>query len=157
MDKLSEEIFTNEYFFDTFLEEKNYIIIKKFEQFSRRKNSSINYFYEVFFNSYYNYFKKRILKPKNSKIKKGIMYINQLYDFINQLYFEICFSLFKTSTFKYKETFIKMINYKQVNNFEFILAIFTSEILYSQDSIKIFQEPFEIILTNLNGKSIYIN
>ena len=46
MDKLSKEIFTNEYFFDTFLEEKNYIIIKKFEQFSRRKNSSINYFYE---------------------------------------------------------------------------------------------------------------
>ena len=45
----------------------------------------INYFYEVFFKAYYNYFKKRILKPKNSKIKEGIMYINQLYDFINQL------------------------------------------------------------------------
>ena len=29
--------------------------------------------------------------------------------------------------------------------------------LYSQDFIKIFQESFEIILTNLNGKSIYIN
>ena len=71
MDKLSKEIFTNEHFFDTFLEEKNYIIIKKFEQFSKR--------------TYYNYFKKRILKPKNSKIKEGIMYINQLYDFINQL------------------------------------------------------------------------
>ena len=123
---------------------ENYIIIKKIEQFSRRKNSSINYFYEVFFNAYYNYFTKRILKPKNSKIKEGIMYINQLYDFINQLIniFKNVFHCSNQAQFKYKETFIKMINYKQVHNFEFILAIFTSEILYSQDSIKIFQEPF---------------
>ena len=42
MNKLSKEIFINEHFFDTFLKEKNYIIIKKFEQYSRRKNSSIN-------------------------------------------------------------------------------------------------------------------
>ena len=159
MQILSNKIFTNEHFFDTILEEKNYIIIKKIEQFSRRKNSSINYFYEVFFNAYYNYFTKRILKPKNSKIKEGIMYINQLYDFINQLIniFKNVFHCSNQAQFKYKETFIKMINYKQVHNFEFILAIFTSEILYSKDSIKIFQEPFEIILTNLNGKSIYIN
>ena len=159
MDKLSKEIFTNEEFFDIILTEKNYIIIKKIEQFSRRKNSSINNFFQVFFNAYYNYFTKRIIKPKNNNIKEGIMYINQLYDFINQLVniFKDVFHCSKQAQFKYKETFIKMINYKLVNNFEFILAIFTSEILYSQDSIKIFQEPFEIILTNLNGKSIYIN
>ena len=159
MDKLSKEIFTNEQFFDIILTEKNYIIIKKIEQFSRRKNSSINHFFQVFFNAYYNYFTKRIIKPKNNNIKEGIMYINQLYDFINQLVniFKDVFHCSKQAQFKYKETFIKMINYKLVNNFEFILAIFTSEILYSQDSVKIFQEPFEIILTNLNGKNIYIN
>ena len=159
MDKLSKAIFTNEQFFDIILTEKNYIIIKKIEQFSRRKNSSINNFFQVFFNAYYNYFTKRIIKPKNYNIKEGIMYINQLYDFINQLVniFKDVFHCSKQAQFKYKETFIKMINYKLVNNFEFILAIFTSEILYSQDSVKIFQEPFEIILTNLNGKNIYIN
>ena len=159
MDKLSKEIFTNEQFFDIILTEKNYIIIKKIEQFSRRKNSSINNFFQVFFNAYYNYFIKRIIKPKDNNIKEGIIYINQLYDFINQLVniFKDVFHCSKQAQFKYKETFIKMINYKLVNNFEFILAIFTSEILYSQDSVKIFQEPFEIILTNLNGKNIYIN
>ena len=50
-----------------------------------------------------------------------------------------------------------MINYRLIKNFEFIFAIFTSEILYSQDSTKLFEEPFEIILSNLNGKSNFLN
>ena len=158
MNKLST-IFINEQFFDTILQEKKYIVIKKIEQFSRRKNNTIHNFFQVFFNAYYNYFIKRILKPKDNNIKEGIIYINQLYDFINQLIniFHDVFHCSKQAQYIYKETFIKMINYKQVKNFEFILAIFTSEILYSSDFDKLFQEPFEIILRNLNGKNNYIN
>ena len=159
LNKLSNNLFTNEQFFEVILSQKDYTILKKVEQISRRKNNSMNVFFQVFFNSYYNYFTKKITTPHDYNIKEGINYINQLYFFIEKLIniFKEVFHYSKQANFKYRETFIKMINYRLIKNFEFIFAIFTSEILYSQDSTKLFEEPFEIILSNLNGKSIFLN